>query len=129
MPLSAAKVVRSRPTSPRDARRSYRRFTGARRRIDRVVGRPWRTPPRCRRTGRTNRVMDVAKTEGFCDERFTSVRETLEANLDSGADVGASVAVFLDGEPVVDLWGGETHAGPWRRDTITNVWSITKTMT
>ena len=50
-------------------------------------------------------------------------------NLDSGADVGASVAVYLEGEPVVDLWGGETHAGPWRRDTITNVWSITKTMT
>jgi CubicO group peptidase (beta-lactamase class C family) len=71
----------------------------------------------------------VATIDGFCDERFTAVREALEANLDSGADVGASVAVYLEGEPVVDLWGGETHAGPWRRDTITNVWSITKTMT
>lgn len=67
--------------------------------------------------------------DGFCDERFTAVRTALEANLDSGADAGASVAVFLEGEPVVDLWGGETQAGPWKRDTITNVWSITKTMT
>lgn len=27
-------------------------------------------------------------------------------SLLSGADVGASVAIYLDGEPVVDLWGG-----------------------
>lgn len=71
----------------------------------------------------------MARIDGYYDERFAAVREALVTNLDSGADVGASVAVYLEGEPVVDLWGGETHAGPWRRDTITNVWSITKTMT
>jgi CubicO group peptidase (beta-lactamase class C family) len=71
----------------------------------------------------------VATIDGHCDERFAAVREVLAANLDSGTDTGASVAVYLEGEPVVDLWGGETHDGPWRRDTITNVWSITKTMT
>jgi CubicO group peptidase (beta-lactamase class C family) len=71
----------------------------------------------------------VAEIQGFCDERFASVRETLSANLDSGADVGASVAVYLGGEPVVDLWGGDTQNGLWRQDTIINVWSITKTMT
>jgi CubicO group peptidase (beta-lactamase class C family) len=71
----------------------------------------------------------VTKIHGSCDERFAAVREALAANLDSGADVGASVAVYLEGEPVVDLWGGETQAGPWERDTIINVWSITKTMT
>ena len=71
----------------------------------------------------------MATIEGICDERFQAVRETLAANLDSGADVGASVAIYLEGEPVVDIWGGETNLGPWRRDTIINVWSITKTMT
>jgi CubicO group peptidase (beta-lactamase class C family) len=38
----------------------------------------------------------------------------------------------VDGEPVVDIWGGfadEDRAVPWRRDTITNAWSVTKTMT
>ncbi|MFC5155219.1 serine hydrolase domain-containing protein [Streptomyces amakusaensis] len=53
-------------------------------------------------------------------------------SLHSGADVGASVAVYLDGEPVVDLWGGyadQARTQPWRHDTITNVWSTTKTMT
>jgi CubicO group peptidase (beta-lactamase class C family) len=67
--------------------------------------------------------------EGYCDERFADVRETLAANLDRGEDVGASVAIFLDGEPVVDIWGGRTQDGAWERDTIINVWSITKTMT
>ena len=38
----------------------------------------------------------------------------------------------MDGEPVVDVWGGFADADrtiPWQRDTITNVWSVTKTMT
>ncbi len=57
---------------------------------------------------------------------------TLAASLDAGTDVGASVAVLVDGEPVVDIWGGsvdEAGTAPWERDTITNVWSTTKTMT
>jgi CubicO group peptidase (beta-lactamase class C family) len=51
--------------------------------------------------------------------------------LDEG-DTGGSVAVFTGGEPVVDVWGGFADAErttPWQRDTITNVWSVTKTMT
>lgn len=69
---------------------------------------------------------------GTCDERFQGVREAFEANFDQGLDVGASVAVFVDGEPVVDLWGGhrdEARTEPWERDTVVNVWSTTKTMT
>jgi CubicO group peptidase (beta-lactamase class C family) len=66
----------------------------------------------------------------MCASRFGAVRDALAGSLDKD-DVGASVAVFLDGEPVVDLWGGYADADrtvPWRRDTITNVWSTTKTM-
>jgi CubicO group peptidase (beta-lactamase class C family) len=73
----------------------------------------------------------MAHTEGTCDERFAEVRDTLAASLDQD-DVGASVAVYVDGEPVVDLWGGYADAErtrAWERDTITNVWSTTKTMT
>jgi CubicO group peptidase (beta-lactamase class C family) len=74
----------------------------------------------------------MAEVHGTCEARFEGVRDTLSANLDSGADVGASVAVFLGGEPVVDIWGGsvdEARSAPWDRDTLTNVWSTTKTMT
>ena len=73
----------------------------------------------------------MAHIEGNCDERFGAVREALAESLDK-KDVGASVAIFVDGEPVVDIWGGyadEARTRPWERDTITNVWSTTKTMT
>jgi CubicO group peptidase (beta-lactamase class C family) len=73
----------------------------------------------------------MTEVAGTCDERFAVMHELLAANLASGADLGASVAVTLEGEPVVDLWGGwadPSETVPWTRDTITNVWSTTKTM-
>jgi len=72
----------------------------------------------------------VAEIHGACDKRFDAVRVALAETLDD-MDVGASAAVFVDGEPVVDLWGGYKDAKrtePWEQDTITNVWSTTKTM-
>lgn len=73
----------------------------------------------------------MAEVQGTCEERFESVRATFASNLDTGLDVGASVAVFHEGQPVVDLWGGTIDGAgtPWARDTIINVWSTTKTMT
>jgi CubicO group peptidase (beta-lactamase class C family) len=73
----------------------------------------------------------VADIQGTYDELFTAVPGVLAGLLEQG-DAGGSVAVFVDGEPVVDVWGGFADAGrtiPWRRDTITGVYSVTKTMT
>lgn len=75
----------------------------------------------------------MATIHGHCDERFTSVRDTLAGNLDSGADVGSSACVILDGEVVVDIWGGDItdlddNPKPWAQDTLINVYSTTKTM-
>ena len=73
----------------------------------------------------------MADIQGSCDELFAAVPGVLAGLLDGG-DAGGSAAVFVDGEPVVDVWGGFADAGrtrPWQRDTITNVWSVTKTMT
>lgn len=70
--------------------------------------------------------------DGFTQDRFAPVREAFAANLASGADVGASFCATLEGETVVDLWGGwadEERTRPWARDTIVNVYSTTKTMT
>ena len=39
----------------------------------------------------------MATIQGICDQRFTGMKEVLSNNLDSGADLGASVAVMLDG--------------------------------
>jgi CubicO group peptidase (beta-lactamase class C family) len=74
----------------------------------------------------------MADIQGFCSEEFIGVREVPGRNLDSGADIGASAAVFIDGEPVVDIWGGyfdEARTRPWERDTIVNTFSTTKPMT
>ncbi len=74
--------------------------------------------------------IDVS-VKGQCDPRFEAMQGILQANLDSGADLGASVAVVLHGEPVVDLWGGwadADHTTAWQADTLVNVWSTTKTM-
>jgi CubicO group peptidase (beta-lactamase class C family) len=73
-----------------------------------------------------------AAVHGSADPRFERVRELLTDNVRSGAEVGASIAVDLDGEMIVDLWGGYADAGrtrPWTSDTIVNIWSSTKTVT
>lgn len=73
----------------------------------------------------------MAEVHGSNDPRFDAMRGVMAGSLDSGDDVGASVAVMLNGEMVVDLWGGftdEARTTPWKADTITNVWSSTKTM-
>jgi CubicO group peptidase (beta-lactamase class C family) len=69
--------------------------------------------------------------DGTCDDRFAAVREAFESNFRDRGDLGASVAVSVDGEMVVDLWGGyadEAQSRPWQRDTLVNVYSTTKTM-
>jgi CubicO group peptidase (beta-lactamase class C family) len=69
---------------------------------------------------------------GRCDTRFQVVYDSFARNLESGEDIGASAAVFIDGEPVVDIWGGhidQERTRPWERDTIVNNFSTTKTMT
>ena len=74
---------------------------------------------------------DIA-VEGTCAERYEPVRAALAAQLASGEELGASIVVNIDGETVVDIWGGfrdEAKTTPWTRDTITNVWSTTKTVT
>jgi len=73
----------------------------------------------------------VTDIQGEYDDRFAAVAQTLAAALEEG-DAGGSAAVFVGGEPVVDVWGGHADADrsrPWERDTIVNVFSVTKTMT
>ncbi len=63
--------------------------------------------------------------------RFAAVKDAFAANFARGEDVGASVAVVMGDELVVDLWGGTLDREgkePWRQDTIINVYSTTKTM-
>lgn len=73
---------------------------------------------------------------GTCADRFAAVGAAFAANFEVGvgtAEHGASVAVTVDGELVVDLWGGAARGDdgierPWQADSIVNVWSISKTV-
>ena len=48
----------------------------------------------------------MTDVQGHCDERFAGVRDTFAAAFARGEERGASVAVTLDGAPVVDIWAG-----------------------
>ncbi|CAO2648704.1 Nn.00g096530.m01.CDS01 [Neocucurbitaria sp. VM-36] len=73
----------------------------------------------------------MTRVDGTCDDRFKAIEELLQSYFDSGEELGASIVVNVDGENVVDIWGGYADAKrtrPWEKDTITNVWSTTKTV-
>lgn len=74
----------------------------------------------------------MTQIHGTWDPRFDRVAELLQASVASGAEVGASVYVSIDGQPVIDIWGGwkdREHSGEWDTDTIVNVFSGSKTVT
>jgi CubicO group peptidase (beta-lactamase class C family) len=75
--------------------------------------------------------MADGSVQGVTQDRYAQVREVFEGSLQNGDDVGASFCATVEGETVVDLWGGWADPGktrPWTADTIINVYSTTKTM-
>ncbi len=74
-------------------------------------------------------MASTTSIHGTWDPRFQGVRDEFERNFAERGEVGASVCVMIDGQTVVDLWGGlaDRHTRrPWERDTIGLVWSCTK---
>ena len=74
----------------------------------------------------------MSQVHGTTSDKFAGLVEHLEKSLASGADLGASIAVYHREELVADIWGGyrdEEKTTPWDRHTLVNVWSTTKTMT
>jgi len=70
--------------------------------------------------------------DGTCSDRFESVRAAFEDNFARHAEVGAAVAVWVDGDLVVNLWGGHADARRrrrWRENTLASVYSGTKGLT
>jgi CubicO group peptidase (beta-lactamase class C family) len=70
-----------------------------------------------------------APIDGICDPRFAPVRDAFRDNFGKRGEPGAALAVSLDGRVVVDLWGGwagRARSTPWQRDTLVNVFSVSK---
>ncbi len=73
----------------------------------------------------------MVTVNGFMKSGFEPVGEAFAQNFNDDFEVGASVSVIYNGETVVDIWAGHTgmeRTAAWEHDTITNVWSSTKTM-
>ncbi len=76
-------------------------------------------------------VTKVAEVHGHCESGFARVADVFAAQLESGRDIGGSVGVYLDGKPVVEIWGGSADPGrgvPWAEHTITPIGSTGKAL-
>jgi CubicO group peptidase (beta-lactamase class C family) len=69
---------------------------------------------------------------GQCDPKFAKLQSEFERNFSERGEAGASVCLSVNGETMVDLWGGvanrETGA-LWERDTVSIIFSCTKAAT
>ncbi len=73
--------------------------------------------------------MSEIRINGFCDERFASIRAAFEKNLRLDLELGATFALAIEGEFVVDLWAGyadRDRTRPWQEETIIGVSSSAK---
>lgn len=73
--------------------------------------------------------MTAVAVQGACAEGFEGVRDAFAANFVDPGEIGAAVSVVVDGQVVVDLWGGlaDAHTGrAWAERTPVLVYSATK---
>lgn len=73
----------------------------------------------------------AAEIAGTCDSRFTGVRDAFAENAAQRNELGAAVAVIVEGRLVVELWCGWADARrtrAWQRDTVVNVFSAGKAL-
>ena len=73
---------------------------------------------------------------GHCAPGFESVGAAFERNFTEHGDIGAAVAVWVEGDLVVNLWGGHATRGAdarrrrrWRENTLASVFSGSKGLT
>ena len=70
--------------------------------------------------------------KGHYSLEFEAVRDTFAALFEDRQERGAALCVQVNGETVVDLWGGTSDkdgAEAWHSDTLVNLFSCTKTFT
>jgi CubicO group peptidase (beta-lactamase class C family) len=70
--------------------------------------------------------------QGFVAAGYEGIADVFAANFTAPGEVGAALAVMVDGVMVADLWGGHRDAAqhlPWQKHTMANIWSTTKGVT
>ena len=69
------------------------------------------------------------QAEGFVAPGFESVKEMFENNFSRGAEESCQLCVYVGEEMVVDLWCSKRTDTNYSGDTLTNVFSSTKSLT
>ena len=72
-----------------------------------------------------------AGIHGTFDARFRPMAEVMQAIFEDGDELGGSLGMTWRGKPVVDLWAGwsdRARTRPWQKDTVVQVYSISKLM-
>jgi CubicO group peptidase (beta-lactamase class C family) len=73
----------------------------------------------------------LTTVHGTHEHRFSKLAGALAEELSIGGELGAAIAIDVDGEMVVDMWGGYMDAAKtieWQQDTIINLFSNTKAL-
>ena len=70
---------------------------------------------------------------GHVDAAFAALGDAFRSNfepaVDGSCDLGAALCLIVDGQVVVDCWGGWRDTDgrtPWERDTLVNAYSVLK---
>jgi CubicO group peptidase (beta-lactamase class C family) len=65
---------------------------------------------------------------GYCEEKYIPVKKIFEDYFLKQEEIGASFAIYKEGKPLIDLWGGLKNKNDkkWEENTIVNVFSATK---
>ena len=81
-------------------------------------------------------MTDQIAIGGTCSSGFETVRAAFEKNFADHGDIGAAVAVWVEGDLVVNLWGGaatslrgSARRRPWKQHTLASVFSGSKGLT
>ena len=73
--------------------------------------------------------MPAVTPRGLVERGFEPVAEAFARGFEERGEVGAAVAVLVDGRPVLDLVGGtarDTPRAAWTPDTLVNAYSVVK---
>ncbi len=74
-------------------------------------------------------MMTLTSTDGYAATGFGKVADAFAENFAERGDTGAACTVYVDGELVVDLWGGTAGRGPFTRNTRSVMFSVSKGIT
>ena len=74
-------------------------------------------------------MSETVEIQGTVADGFEAVADAFERNFAEHGELGAAFALYVDGQPKVDIWGGiadKSTGRPWTDDTLQLVYSTTK---